>query len=214
MVSGTHSGVGRFTTAPSALIPMFERRPFTIAGSAASENKFLDLIVRKPMDPEETETPVATVSKRYKLVQHADGFEKACEALKKASIDHDRVSGELTMSVYGSKMALTLALPKEFDFDPGDGHVLKLSFHTVNSVDGSCRLRVMLGWFRFSMRKWFGDRNSPIDTKIHPQELPDLCGILAVLRCGPLYAAQHFAALSISCRSTPRRWVSRNRRTI
>ena len=69
------------------LIPTFERRPFTIAGSAASENKFLDLIVRMPMAPEETETPVATVSKRYKLVQHADVFEKACEALKKASID-------------------------------------------------------------------------------------------------------------------------------
>jgi Domain of unknown function (DUF932) len=164
------------------LIPTFERRPFTIAGSAASENKFLDLIVRLPMDPEETETPVATVSKRYKLVQHVDVFEKACEALKKASIDHDRVSGELTMSVYGSKMALTLTLPKEFDFDPSDGHVLKLSFHGMNSVNGSCRLRIMLGWFRFICGNGLVVGTGQLPQRFtHNEflELPDLCGILA-----------------------------------
>jgi hypothetical protein len=46
-------------------------------------------------------------------------------------------------------MALTFTLPKDSDFDPGDGHVLNLSFHVVNSVDGRCRLRIMLGWLRF-----------------------------------------------------------------
>jgi len=46
-------------------------------------------------------------------------------------------------------MALTFTLPDEFDFNPGDGHVLNLSLQCVNSVDGRCRLRIMLGWFRF-----------------------------------------------------------------
>jgi hypothetical protein len=135
-----------------------------------------------PIGPGEAEIPVATVSKRYKLVQHSDVFEKACEALKKASIERDRVRGELTMSVYGSKMALTLTLPKEFDFDPGDGHVLKLSFHSVNSVDGSCRLRIMLGWFRFICGNGLVVGTAQLTQRFtHNEylELPDLTEILA-----------------------------------
>jgi len=164
------------------LIPTFERRPFTIGGSAASENNFLDLIVRMPLTSCEAEIPVATVSKSYKLVQHRDVFERACEALMKASIDQNKVSGELTMSVYGSKMALTLTLPKEFDFDPGDGHVLKLSFHSVNSVDGTSRLRIMLGWFRFICGNGLVVGTAQLTQRFtHNEflELPDLSGILA-----------------------------------
>jgi hypothetical protein len=146
------------------LIPQFERRPFSFRNPdpskkhkllspstfvARGENELTDLIVRLPLNKEEFATPVAAVSKTYKLIQHTDLFEQAYDALESASVDVSRVFGELTLSAYGSKMALTFTLPNEFDFDPGDGHVLNLSLQCVNSVDGRCRLRIMLGWFRF-----------------------------------------------------------------
>lgn len=77
-----------------------------------------------------------------------DLFERACQALKTASIDSEHVSVKLMLSAYGSKMLLAFGLPENFDFDPGDGHTMKLQFHCVNSVDGQCQLRIMLGWFR------------------------------------------------------------------
>jgi len=145
------------------LIPRFERRPFSIGNPdpdkdselspgtfvARGENVLSDLIIRLPLRQEEVATPVAAVSKTYRLIQHTDLFQQAYDALKGASVDVQRVSGELTLSAYGSKMALTFTLPDEFDFNPGDGHVLNLSLQCVNSVDGRCRLRIMLGWFRF-----------------------------------------------------------------
>jgi len=145
------------------LIPCFERRPFSFGNPdsnknseltattflASGENELADVIVRLPMRQEEVATPVAAVSKTFRLIQHTDLFKQAYDALKGASVDVQRVSGELTLSAYGSKMALTFTLPNEFDFDPGDGHALNLSLQCVNSLDGRCRLRIMLGWFRF-----------------------------------------------------------------
>jgi hypothetical protein len=112
------------------------------------ENKLRDLIVRDPLSREECQTPVGVVSKNYTLVQHRDLFERACKAIEANCKDLGHVSAELTLSAYDSKMAVTFTLPKNFDFDPGDGHILKLRFHCMNSVDGRCRLRILLGWFR------------------------------------------------------------------
>jgi hypothetical protein len=146
-------------------IPRFERRPFGFplpelarpqlnnatcnAFLPTGENRLNDMIVRMPLNEEEAETPVGIVSKQYTLVQHSDLFQRVCDALSEAAVDLKRASAELMLSAYGSKMALNLTLPREFDFDPGDGHVLSLSLYCVNSVDGRCRLRIMLGWFRF-----------------------------------------------------------------
>ena len=96
------------------LIPQFERRPLSLghpglgtkselpSGTfvANGENELADLIVRLPLNNEEIPTPVAAVSKTYKLVQHTDLFERAYGALKSASVDVRQVSGELTLSAY------------------------------------------------------------------------------------------------------------------
>jgi len=143
------------------MIPNFDRRPFSMSSigsspaeqpkgaSSLGENDLYDLIVRLPLNEQEAEIPVGAVSKHYKLVQHRDLFELACEAIKAASIDLEHLEATLELSVFGSKMAITFTLPKEFDFEPGDGQNLNLQFHCVNSVDGRSRLRIMLGWFRF-----------------------------------------------------------------
>lgn len=134
-----------------------------------------------PLSQPELETPVGTVSKHYTLVQHTDLFERACDALRAASIDLQKVSGQLTLSAYGSKMVLTFTLPDSFDFDPGDGHVLKLSYHCVNSVDGQCRLRIMLGWFRFICGNGLVVGTAQLSQRfVHNEflDLPDLTAIL------------------------------------
>lgn len=176
------------------LIPSLDRRLFSLGGHAlprqsesrafraTGENRLSDLIVRMPLEETEVQTPVAIVSKHYKLIQHTDLFASACEAIKTASIDLGKVSAQLTLSAYGSKMALTFTLPKKFDFDPGDGQVLNLSFHSVNSVDGRCRLRIMLGWFRFICGNGLVVGTAQLSRRfIHSEylDLPDLTSILA-----------------------------------
>jgi hypothetical protein len=173
-------------------IPIFNRRPFSLGDwpvpekdsetwHGAGENRLSDLIVRMPLNNSEVETPVGIVSKHYKLVQHTDLLEKACEALKAVSIDLEKVTADLTLSAYGSKMALTFTLPENFDFDPGDKQVLKLRFHCVNSVDGRCRLRIMLGWFRFICGNGLVVGTARLSQRfIHNEylELPDLAQVL------------------------------------
>lgn len=82
------------------LIPRFARRPFSLLNLESSpgaesnslfpngENKLCDLIVREPLNDAECETPVGVVSKHYKLVQHTELFQGACEALEAASDPH------------------------------------------------------------------------------------------------------------------------------
>ena len=49
-------------------------------------------------------------------------------------------------------MALSLCLPEEYGFKPDDGHAMALRLECFNSVDGSTRLRALMGWFRFVCR--------------------------------------------------------------
>lgn len=179
-----------------SLIPHFLRRPFSMGSFQSAreeepdvllprgENRLCDLIVRQPLNETEVETPVGIVSKRYKLVQHRDLFEKACDAIKAVSIDLRKVSAELMLSIYGSKMALTFAFPQDFDFDPGDQQILKLRFHCVNSVDGRCRLRIMLGWFRFVCGNGLVVGTAQLSQRFVHNEYLDLPDLVAVLRDG------------------------------
>jgi len=141
-------------------LPRFDRRPFSLTPfeppsnksaptqQLVGENRLWDVVVRLPLNTDERETPVGLVSKRYTLVQHRDLFEKTCRAIEDCGIKLDDVEPELTLSLYGSKMALSFGFPKHFDFDPGDGHKLRLRLHCVNSVDARTRLRITLGWLR------------------------------------------------------------------
>jgi Domain of unknown function (DUF932) len=180
----------------ASLIPRFDRRPFCLPDTspgqksrptwgaflATGENRLSDLIVRVPLNEKEAETPVATVSKQYRLVQHRELFEGVLGALRATSVALGEVSAELTLSAYGSKMALTFTLPKKFAFDPGDGHSVNLCLHCVNSVDGRCRLRIMLGWFRFICGNGLVVGTAQLSQRfIHNEylELPDLTLILS-----------------------------------
>lgn len=135
-----------------AHIPNFERRPFALpqAGPERSRpNERLDTIVRKPFDRDPNFIPVGIVSKEYALVPHTDVLKCCSKALEKANIAVDSVKAELEITNYGERMVLSLYLPDKYSFDPGDGHQLALRLECYNSVDGSTRFHVFMGWFRF-----------------------------------------------------------------
>ena len=133
-------------------IPTFERRSFGLTqpdNERSRLNERLDTIVRLPFGDDATFIPVGVVSKDYALVPHHAVVDIAIEALEAAEIAPDGVEAELTITEYGERMALSLSLPDKYKFDPGDGHPMALRLECFNSVDGSSRFRVLVGWFRF-----------------------------------------------------------------
>lgn len=133
-------------------IPSFERRCFSLTQPGDTKiwlNNRLDMIVRKPIGGDQAFVPVGVVSMGYVLVQHTTVVEKAMEALRNKGISLDDVKAELLLTEYGERMALSLYLPKSYNFEPGDGYPMALRFECFNSVDGSTRFRALVGWFRF-----------------------------------------------------------------
>ena len=133
-------------------IPEFERCRFSLAQPGSEHtcfNERLDAIVRCPVQDDENYIPVGVVSKDYTLVQHIAIFDVAVQALEAANIDPDVVKAELRITEYGERMELSIYLPRNYNIDPGDGHEMALRIECLNSVDGSTRFRVLMGWFRF-----------------------------------------------------------------
>ncbi|MFH7326431.1 DUF932 domain-containing protein [Desulfurivibrio sp. C05AmB] len=132
-------------------VPKFERRPFAIA---QSDNKFslinkrLDTIVRKPFKDDPNFIPVGVVSREYALIPHLAVLDISEKAFAYHKINPEDVNAELKITEYGERMALSLYLPQQFSFDPGDGHPMDMRLECFNSVDGSTRFRALMGWFR------------------------------------------------------------------
>ena len=132
-------------------LPDFERRALSFsqpAGTSTSIHPRLDSILRKPTMQDPYARPVGVVSSAYGLVTHKKLFGMVDEALR--SISSEPVKrADLLMSEFGERMHLSLYFPDQFTFDPGDGKPISLRLEVINSVDGSSRLRILLGWFRF-----------------------------------------------------------------
>lgn len=127
-------------------LPEFARLPF--GAERGTEHEFLDMIVRRA-SPGLPEVPVGVVSKRYRLLQHVEVADALRTALASFGLHPREMFAEAHPSVYGARMALFVRLPRRFDFDPGDNHPLALRVLCLNSVDGSSRLRILLGWYRY-----------------------------------------------------------------
>ena len=123
-------------------VPTFERW--------STANAQFDWIVRRPLpgDKLSEPVPVAGVRKSYALVQHRSVLDAVVKALDAAGIDPLDVEAELAATTCGERIALSLKLPERYSFDPGDGHEMALRFECLNSVDGSSRLRALVGWYR------------------------------------------------------------------
>ena len=133
-------------------IPDFDRQDFALGNRAnqpSLANARLDMIIRKPFGTEWASVPIGIVSKDYVLVKHAEVIETATKAMKSFGADPANVQAEITITQYSERMALSLYLPEKYTFVPVDGNKLKMRLECFNSVEGSTRFRVMMGWFRF-----------------------------------------------------------------
>ena len=133
-------------------IPSFERRPFSLTQPGNERtlmNTRLDTIVRKPFGDDQNFVPVGVVSKEYALVPHMAVLDVAMEAFDEVKIAPEKVKAKMAITEYGERMALSLYLPENFSFDPGDSHPMAMRLECFNSVDGSTRFRALMGWFRF-----------------------------------------------------------------
>ncbi len=131
-----------------ARLPAFDRVPFSTPGSA--DNSFLK-VQAPPLEPGRglPAVPVAVVSKRYELLPHPEAADAVRAALCAIGVHPRDMQAEAQLSAYGARMHLQVRLPRQYDFDPGDGHPLALRLICLNSVDGSSPLRMLLGWYRF-----------------------------------------------------------------
>ncbi len=101
-------------------IPYFTTTPFRIEG--AGVNEYLTLIVRETIredqgyifpsdDQSELQIPVATVSGRYKLVQHRHIVKILETALQQIHFNPENLDTRLTITKYGERMWISFTLP-------------------------------------------------------------------------------------------------------
>ena len=136
-------------------IPYFTTTPFRIEGEGV--NEYLTLIVREPIredqgylfpsdDQAELKIPVATVSKKYELVQHRQIVKILETALQQIHFNPEDLDTRLTITKYGERMWVSFILPN-YKFDPGDGgKVILLRVNALNSVDKTTPLEINLTW--------------------------------------------------------------------
>ena len=122
-------------------ISVFGKRPFKVGGL---ENKHFDVIV----NTSDGDTPVATVSKSYSLVQHVEILKIITKAFENLGYNIDETECNLYLTEYGERMWLKIQFLKGYIFDPGDGHALIPQLHVRNSVDGNAPLAFELSWYR------------------------------------------------------------------
>lgn len=132
----------------SSLLPSFTLQEFRAEGDGAS-NPYMKSVVRQPRSLFERPVPVATVSNTYQLVQHAAVVERCLEGIAQSGVDPSELKCELGLTELGEWMNVRVYFPSSYDFIRNADDHLALRLECFNSVDGSCRLVVLLGWLRF-----------------------------------------------------------------
>jgi hypothetical protein len=140
------------------VLPTFRRSRFTHEGAL---NEYLDLILREPHGDDDRLVPVATVSRRYALIQHRDVVGWMTTAFKEDGWDPEKVEVLLRLSEYGERMFVGIEMPGvEEAVRPGDR--VRAEVRVWNSVDRSQAFEVTIGWRRLicsnGLTAWEGDR--------------------------------------------------------
>jgi hypothetical protein len=132
----------------AGLIPTFELAEFR-AGDSDPANPHLKAVVRLPVKPFERRIPVGVVSNSYPLAQHAEVADQCFKAIRSIKLKPDELKCDLGLTDLGEWMNLRIYFPKDYDHILEDGDSLSLRLECFNSVDGSSRLILLLGWIRF-----------------------------------------------------------------
>lgn len=118
-------------------------------GDNGGKNRFYRVVTRLPKNQIEREIPIGLVSNSYHLAQHREVGELCINALQTADIKTSELKIEVGLSELGEWMNLRIYFPEKYNHKPSDGETIQLRLECFNSVDGSTRLIVMLGWYRF-----------------------------------------------------------------
>lgn len=140
------------------MLPRFQRQRFAHEGAL---NEYLDLILREPHEDDERLVPVATVSRRYALIQHRDVVDWVRTAFEEQGWDPAAVTACTTISEYGERMSLRIEVPEaREEIEAGD--VIGAEIRIWNSVDRSRAFEVAIGWVRLvcsnGLTVWNEDR--------------------------------------------------------
>lgn len=169
-------------------VPTFEFAPFQIAPDEP-ENPHYQSVVRLPLGAAERRVPVALVSKTYALVQHHELIECVARALEMNGIAKESVRFELGLTALGELMVFRAYLESLPAFEGKDGENMALRLECINSVDGSYRLVVLLGWFRFICLNGLVIGKSLTEIRLTHSRRIELQAIAAALQSG-LVAAE------------------------
>lgn len=142
------------------VIPVFDLRPFISVPEVGPSttpfhpelgelaNPFLQVVTRRPRSTADAPIPVGVVGRSYGLVQHQDAAELCRSTLvEKFGIRGKELDYEVGLSELGEWMNLRIYFPRRPPF-VGKTDDLTLRLECFNSVEGSCRLVILFGWFR------------------------------------------------------------------
>jgi hypothetical protein len=130
----------------SKRIPCFTTEDFK-AQPDGPANPYIRSVIRQPVTVTEHQIPVGVVSNTYCMVQHAEVVEMCFKGLRENKIEPNELMCEVGLTPLGEWMNFRAYFPKQYDMN--DGEKLALRLECFNSVDGSSRLVILLGWFRF-----------------------------------------------------------------
>ncbi|HEY8128977.1 MAG TPA: DUF932 domain-containing protein [Hyphomicrobium sp.] len=130
------------------VLPEFDLVPFT-AGQDEPANPFLQTVMRRPLSAAERSIPVGVVSHTYSLASHRDVAALCRKALTEAGIELGDLRYEVGLSELGEWMNFRIYFADHYSFIDDYGTKLDLRLECFNSVDGSSRLVILFGWFRF-----------------------------------------------------------------
>jgi len=132
----------------SEIVPRFELADFR-AGPGNQPNPYMKSVVRLPRTQFEQPVPVGVVSNNYGLAQHHEVVEKCFDGIRVAGVDPNGLRCELGLTELGEWMNFRIYFPEDYDYERQVGDRMGLRVECFNTVDGSGRLMIMLGWLRF-----------------------------------------------------------------
>jgi len=130
------------------VLPEFDLVPFT-AGQDEPANPFLQTVMRKPLSAAERPIPIGVVSHTYSLAPHRDVAALCRKGLTDTGIDPGKLRYEVGLSELGEWMNFRIYFDDSYSFTDAHRKKLDLRLECFNSVDGSSRLVILFGWFRF-----------------------------------------------------------------
>jgi hypothetical protein len=130
------------------LLPVFKMEAYRLEPDGPV-NPYMQSVIRLPLTLLERPIPVGVVSNTYRLAQHGDVAEKCVEGVREAGFKSADLRYQVGLTELGEWMNFRIYFPETFDHVPADRNRVGLRLECFNSVDGSSRLVLMLGWLRF-----------------------------------------------------------------